>query len=155
MASLNFDASQVEPSTGKDPIPAGKYVAAIVESAMKPTKSGNGQYLELVYQVIDGDHKGRKVWSRHNLVHPNPTAVQIARAELSAVCRAVGVMAPKASAELHDQPLTITVTVTKRSDGDGLTNEVAAWAKKDVAAGAPQQAGAPGGATTPPWLRKG
>lgn len=161
MASLNnFDASTVEPSTGKDPIPAGKYIAIIVESAMKPTKSGNGQYLEFEYQIVDGEHKGRKVWSRHNLQHPNATAMQIARGELSAICRAVDVMAPKDSAELHNLPLTVTVKVQKRQDNGELANEVAGWAKKEAAGGAPQQhsGGGPpaasGAPATPPWLRR-
>jgi hypothetical protein len=155
MATLNFDANQVEPTSGKDPIPAGKYVASISASEMKPTKNGNGQYLELEYQVLEGEHKGRKVWSRHNLHHPNAQTVQIARGELSAICRAVGVMAPKDSAELHNLPLTVTVKVKKRDDNGEMTNEVTAWAKKDAAAGAPQQAGATAGTATPPWLRKG
>ena len=153
MATLNFDANQVEPASGKDPIPAGKYVTAISASEMKPTKNGTGQYLELEYQVLEGEHKGRKVWSRHNLQHPNTQTVQIARGELSAICRSVGVMAPKDSAELHNLPLTVTLKLKKREDNGEMTNEVTAWAKKDAAAGVPQQA-APTGGTTPPWLRR-
>ena len=155
MATLNFDANQVEPSAGKDPVPAGKYVAAITTSEMKPTKNGAGQYLELEYQIIDGEHKGRKLWSRHTLQHTSAQTVQIARGELSAVCRAIGVMQPKDSAELHNLPMTVTVKLKKREDNGEMTNEVAAWAKKDAAVGAPQQAGATGGPATPPWLRKG
>lgn len=153
MATLNFDATTVEPSSGKDPIPAGKYVAAIISSQMKPTKNGAGQYLECEYQILDGEHKGRKLWSRHNLQHPNAHTVQIARGELSAICRAIGIMTPKDSAELHNLPLTVTVKVKKRDDNGEMTNEIAAWAKKDAAAGAPQQA-APAGGATPPWLRR-
>jgi hypothetical protein len=150
MATLNFDANQVEPSTGKDPIPAGKYVAAVTASEMKPTKNGAGQYLELEYQIIDGEHKGRKLWSRHNLQHPNAQTVQIARGELSAICRAVGIMTPKDSAELHNLPMTVAVKCKKRDDNGEMTNEISAWAKKDAVAGVPQQAASP----TPPWLRR-
>jgi hypothetical protein len=155
MATLNFDANQVEPSTGRDPIPAGKYVAAITTSEMKPTKNGTGAYLELEYQILDGEHKGRKLWSRHTLQHPSAQTVQIARGELSAICRAIGIMTPKDSAELHNLPLTVTVKVKKREDNGEMTNEISAWARKDAAAGVPQQAG-PGTASpaTPPWLRK-
>ncbi len=155
MATLNFDANQVEPSSGKDPVPAGKYVAAITASEMKPTKNGAGQYLEIEYQILDGDHKGRKLWSRHTLQHTSAQTVQIARGELSAVCRAIGVMQPKDSAELHNLPMTVTVKLKKREDNGEMTNEVTAWAKKEAAAGTPQQAGATGGPATPPWLRKG
>jgi hypothetical protein len=155
MASLNnFDATQVEPSAGKDPVPAGKYLAAIVASEMKPTKNGAGQYLECEYQILAGEHQGRRLWSRHTLTHPSAQTVQIARGELSAICRAVGIMTPKDSAELHNLPLTVTVKLKKREDNGELANEVTAWAKQDAAAGIPQQAGATGGPATPPWLRR-
>jgi hypothetical protein len=155
MATLNFDASQVEPSAGRDPVPAGKYLAAITTSEMKPTKNGTGQYLELEYQILDGEHKGRRLWSRHTLNHPSAQTVQIARGELSAICRAIGIMTPKDSAELHNLPLTVTVKLKKREDNGDLTNEVSSWARKDSVAGAPQQIGSTTGAsTTPPWLRR-
>ena len=95
MANLNgFDATQVEPAAKFDPIPAGKYLAVITESEQKPTKAGTGHYLQLTFQIQEGVHKGRILWARLNLDNPNATAVQIARAELSAICRAVGVTAP-------------------------------------------------------------
>jgi hypothetical protein len=155
MATLNFDASQVEPSAGRDPVPAGKYLAAITASEMKPTKNGSGQYLELEYQILDGEHKGRRLWSRHTLNHPSAQTVQIARGELSAICRAIGIMTPKDSTELHNLPLTVTVKLKKREDNGELTNEVAGWARKDAVVGAPQQVGSTTGASsTPPWLRR-
>ena len=90
MADLRgFDANQVEPSADFEPIPAGKYEAVITESEMKPTKAGTGHYLQLTFQVVEGEFKNRLLWARLNLDNPNATAVQIARAELSAICRAV------------------------------------------------------------------
>ena len=133
MSTLNFDANTVEPSTGFDPIPAGKYPAVIVESNMKPTKNGNGQYLELTFEIIDGDFKGRKVWARLNLENQNSTAVQIARSELSAICRAVGVMQPQDSIELHNLPLIITVRCKKNPETDEITNEIKGYAGRTVA----------------------
>ncbi len=68
MANLNnFNANNVEPQTEFDAIPAGKYLAVITSSEMKPTKSGNGAYLELTFDVIEGEFKGRKLWARLNL----------------------------------------------------------------------------------------
>ena len=150
MANLgNFNASEIDPSVSFDPIPAGKYVAAITESEMKPTKSGNGHFLELTFEVLSGQYKGRKLWTRLNLDNPNPQAVQIARGELSAICRAVGVMQPKDSCELHNLPLVITVKCKKRTDTDEITNEVSGYAKREAATGQPQQAAS----DTPPWKR--
>lgn len=155
MADLNgFDANQVEPTSSFDPLPAGKYIAAIVESETKPTKNGRGSYLQLTFQVLDGPYKARMLWARLNLQNPNAVAVQIARAELSAICRAVGVMAPKDSVELHNLPLQITVKCKKREDTGEITNEIKGYAKKSAAGGEtpPQQTTAAGG-TTPPWKR--
>ena len=67
MVQLNFDANTVEPATGREPLPAGKYLVIINASMMKPTRMGNGQYLEFEYQVVTGPHKNRRVWSRHTL----------------------------------------------------------------------------------------
>ena len=150
MADLRgFDANQVEPAVGFEAIPAGKYVAMIVESEMKPTKAGDGAFLELVFQVLEGEFKGRKLWARLNLENANPLAVQIARAELSAICRSTGVMTPNDSVELHDLPLLITVKCRKREDTGDIVNEVKGYAKKEAAQGQPQQAAA----SIPPWRR--
>ncbi|MCC7407458.1 MAG: DUF669 domain-containing protein, partial [Phycisphaeraceae bacterium] len=96
MANLNgFNAAEVEPNASFDPIPAGKYLAAITESEMKPTKNGSGNYLQLTFTIVEGEFRGRVLWARLNLNNPNATAVKIARSELSAVCHAVGVMQPR------------------------------------------------------------
>ena len=141
MADLQgFDANTVEPTTDFDPIPAGKYLAIITASEMKPTKAGTGSYLELTFQVIEGPYKNRLLWARLNLDNPNATAVQIARAELSAICRAVGVMAPGDSVELHNLPLVISVKCKKREDTGEITNEIKGFSKREAAAGQIPQA---------------
>ena len=152
MANLNgFNAHEVEPSTSFDPLPAGKYIAAITASETKPTKNGDGNYLQLEFTILDGEYKDRKVWDRLCLNHPNPQTVKIARGNLSALCRAVGVMQPRDSVELHNIPLQITVKFKKREDTGELANEVRGYAKKEAAAGQPQQA--PVQNNTPPWKR--
>ncbi|MFW5690785.1 MAG: DUF669 domain-containing protein [Planctomycetota bacterium] len=152
MANLTgFNAHEVEPTTPFEPIPAGRYLAAVTASEMKPVKSGSGSYLELTFTVLEGEYKNRVLWARLNLNNPNPTAVKIARSELSALCRAVGVMQPKDSVELHNIPLLITVKVKKRSDNDELTNEIKKFEPKSAVAGQPQQARQAD--STPPWKR--
>ncbi|MCL2646861.1 MAG: DUF669 domain-containing protein [Phycisphaerales bacterium] len=154
MANLNgFNANEVEPASSFEPLPAGKYLAAITESEMKPTKSGGGQYLQFTFQILEGPHKGRNVWARLNLHNSNPTTVQIAQQELSALCRAVGIMTPRDSAELHNLPLVITVKRKKREDTGEFTNEVKGFESKSAApaVGRPQQA--PVTSNTPPWKR--
>ena len=151
MADLNgFDANQVEPTGDFDPIPAGKYVAVITDSEMKATKAGTGSLLQLTFQVIEGEYSNRLLWARLNLDNPNATAVQIARADLSAICRAVGVLAPKDSVELHNLPLVIHVRCKKRSDTGDLVNEIKGYSKKESA---PVASATSVGNSTPPWKR--
>ena len=151
MPSLQgFNAHEVEPNSSFDPIPADKYVAMIVESEVKPTKTGNGSYLQFTFQILEGPYKGRLLWTRLNMDHPNQQTVQIARGELSAICRALGVMTPNDSVELHNLPLVITVRCKKRADTGEITNEIKGYAKKEAAKGQPQQAAT----NTPPWRRQ-
>ncbi len=150
MADLSgFNANEVDPAVGFDPIPAGKYLAIITETEMKPTKAGTGQYLQLTFQVLEGEHKGRLVWARLNLDNPSEMAVKIARAELSAICRAVGVLAPKDSIELHNLPLTIKVGCKKRGDTGEMTNEVKGYESK----GSTDPVAAASVGSVPPWKR--
>jgi hypothetical protein len=151
MADLHgFDANQVEPAIDFEPIPAGKYVAVITESEMKETKAGDGHYLELTFQITEGEYKNRLLWDRLNLDNPNAQAVQIARAELSAICRAVEVMAPNDSVELHDLPLVISVKCTKRKDNGEITNEIRGYSKRETTAIDSQA----GNDSAPPWRRQ-
>jgi hypothetical protein len=152
MANLNgFDANTVEPSRTFDPLPAGKYLAAITGTEMKPTKDGTGSYLNIEFTILEGEFKDRKVWDRLCLNIPSKKAVEIAQANLSAICRAVGVMKLHDSVELHNIPLLVTVKLKKREDNGELANEVKGYAKKKVAfSGSPQAAS---GDNTPPWKR--
>jgi hypothetical protein len=85
MANLNgFNANDVEPNSAFEPIPAGKYLAAITASETKQNKAGNGSYLELTLSLLEGAYQGRQLWARLNLDNPNATAVKIARGDLSA-----------------------------------------------------------------------
>jgi hypothetical protein len=150
MADLGgFNANDVEPRGDFEALPTGKYTAVITASEMKQTKSGNGQYLQLTFEVLEGEHKGRKFWVRLNLVNPNAHAVQIARAELSSICRAAGIMQPKDSCELHNLPLLVTLRTRHQKGSDDLENVVSRYERKETAAGQPQQAAS----GAPPWKR--
>lgn len=118
MASLSgFDASKVEPSDFGI-IPVGDYEACIVNSEMKPTKDGQGQYLNLEIQIVGGQYQNRKLFEKLNLVNKSDTAVTIAKGTLSAICRAVGVLTPNDSSDLHNKTFRIAVG-SKKSDYSG------------------------------------
>lgn len=134
MASLaGFDASTVEPAKGFEPIPAGDYVAMIIASEMKKTQGG-GQRLALTLQVIDGQYQNRKLFDNLNLVNNGEnkaTTEQIAKATLSAICRAVGKLTPNDSSELHHIPLRVRVGIGPDQYGN-QQNVVKAYKPRDA-----------------------
>lgn len=152
VALRGFNANEVEPNDLFDPIPAGEYLCVITSSEEKQTKSRNGSYLELEFEVIEGPCKGRKLWDRLNLDNPNETTVKIAQATLSAICRAVNVITPNDSYELHDLPLVCKVRLQQRADSDEMTNVIKGYRARQTgnqsSAAAPTQQ-----SSTPPWKR--
>ena len=120
----DFDATEVEPMGEFAPLPAGKYLMAITESEEKETKSGDGKYLSLKLEVLEGDSKGRIVFTNLNLKNKNETAVRIAKQELSSICRAVEVLKPRNSKDLHDKPMLCTLAIKPPKDGYDAQNTV-------------------------------
>jgi hypothetical protein len=118
-----FDANTVEPSNF-DVFPAGKYLAQIVSSEMRPTKDGRGQYLFLELDILEGPFAGRKLFDRLNLVNDNPDTVDIATRTLSSICRATGQMQVKDSEQLHLIPLIADVRVRPPKGQYGESNSI-------------------------------
>ena len=126
MATINFNAETVAPSVAFEAIPAGKYNVVITDSDIKTNRRGDGEYLQFEFEIIDGEYRGRKLWSRLNTNNPNPDAVRMANADLSAICHAVGVLQPRDTVELHNLPLTVTVRCRKTPDGE-IVNDIKSY----------------------------
>lgn len=159
MAIINFNANEVEPSKAFDPIPAGKYIAVITDSEMKETRAGTGRYLQLEFEITDGEYAGRKLWSRLNIENQNAEAVRLARADLSAICRAVNVLTPSDSIDLHNLPLVIKVHCRKDKNTGEITNDIRGYESKANYKPEPKQApAAPVSSqgvrvpSKPPWM---
>lgn len=120
MALLNFKASAIQisdrPSTSFGPLPAGEYEMMIVKSDTKPTKAGNGHYLELEMHVISGEHSGRRHWERLNLDNPSAQTVKIAQEQLARLCMALGLDDVEESEELHDRAFIAEIGIDKKDD---------------------------------------
>jgi hypothetical protein len=113
-----FNAETVQPNEGFNPLPAGDYPVVITESELKTTKAGTGKYLSLKLQVLDGKYQNRILFDNLNIQNPSEVAQQIGQGTLSAICRAVGVMTPQDSSELHNKPLMATVKIENDQNGN-------------------------------------
>lgn len=126
LSNLNFNAEDpVHEQRDFSPLPEGRYPAIIEASEIKETKARTGQYMELTFQIIGEYFAGRKCWARLNLWNPSDQAVEIAKKEFASICKAVGVMAPVDSSELHNIPLEIKV-VQREYQGE-TQNEIKAY----------------------------
>lgn len=148
-----FNAAEVEPQSSMEPIPAGWYTCIITDSEFKPTKKGDGEYLQLRLDVIDGENEGRVLFDRLNLSNPNQTAVDIAQRQLSAICRAIGVMTPQDSADLHDKPIKVKVKIRPAGNGYEASNEVAAYDSADGDTKPQETQKTATGSSKKPWQR--
>ena len=143
-----FDAANVDPNAGFEVYPAGKYLAQIVASEMRPTKDGRGQYLFLELDILEGPFAGRKLFDRLNLVNDNPDTVDIATRTLSAICRATGQMQVKDSEQLHLIPLIADVRVRPPKGQYGESNSIR-YLPRNAAAPATRAPGAYASAPAP------
>ena len=151
MANLEgFDAEQQEEMKSFDALPKGDYLAMAIESEMKDTKAGDGAYLQFTWQIIDGEFKGRNLWSRLNLRNPNQTAMDIANRELGDICKACKILKPKDSSELHGIPVVLNVAVEKRKDTGDMTNRIKGYKAAMGSAQAPSPTIAASAVTTAP-----
>jgi len=149
---VRFDARQVAPAVPFELLPPAEYNVTITDSEMKPTAQNDGSYLALEMTVLDGEHKGRKLFDNLNLVNSNQTAAEIAYRTLSAICHAVGVMDVQDTQQLHGIPLKVKVGVQGASKGkDGreyeARNIVRGYLPVDGSTAIP---GAPAGTTAAP-----
>lgn len=126
-----FNAADVAPNDGFDVLPAGEYDVAIVASSVETTKKGDGRFLKLELQVLNGPYQNRRCFDRLNLWNPNAQAVQIAQGTLSSICRSVGVLTPRDSSDLHNKPLRVKLVV-KKSDEYGESNEVKRYSSRNA-----------------------
>jgi len=106
-------------------LPEGEYVVSIANTALMPNRKGNGQHLWIEFVVQQpAQYFGRAVSVRLNLYHDNPMAVEMARAELAAICRAAGRMRIQDTQELHGRMIRILVRHETTSQGRKVARPV-------------------------------
>lgn len=91
---FGFDINEYERTVGgggNNPLPVGFYGMVITRSVIKPTKAGDGKYLEVEFDITDpSDYGNRKFWDKFNIFNKNPTAQKIGREQLSDLLKSLG-----------------------------------------------------------------
>lgn len=134
-----FDATTVNTDDQFDVIPPGDYLVQVVQSDLRATKKGDGQYIWLELDILDGQYSGRKLWDNVNIINPNAKAQEIGQKILAQICKATGLAAVTDSEQFHFKPMIAKVKVQPATDQYDASNQVKAYRPAD--GGASQQPG--------------
>ena len=110
-----FDAKAIDTTNNFDPIPEGIYRVLVVSAEERPTANGNGQGLNVQYEVVEGQYKGRKLFHWINLRNQSKVAEEIGHKALALLCLATNVPQPRSPAELCGKLIQVVVKVTERN----------------------------------------
>ena len=111
LSNLNIDPN-VKESSSFIVLDEGKYKAVITADKLKDTKKGDGKYLELSLQVIEGDNAGVSINDRLNIMNPSEQAQAIGHGTLKRICTALNVpFPPTDTTTLYGKPLEILVGI--------------------------------------------
>ncbi len=112
MAQIGANLSGYKTLDDFEPLPPGEYHVGVVDSGVE--QKNNGLQAKFVYEVINGDHAGRKIHDRMWITHTNPTAAEIGLRSLKTLATSAGHQNPNMvndTEELHGRELVVRLAV--------------------------------------------
>jgi len=114
-----FDPAAHEGTQDLVPVPAGWYPAHIVEAEVRDAANGNGNYLWTVFEITEGQYKGRKVFQNVTIHNAVQQAVEIGQRLMTDIYTACGITGPTRSIDvLLCKPIKIRVNIRRDSNGE-------------------------------------
>ena len=106
-----FSGEGITHNNDFQPLTPGEYPVQINDACVKTTRAGNGQYVEIAFEVIGPQFNGRRLWHRCNIANPNPKAVEIGQEQLDQVRLAAGIASLTDTDQLLGAQMTVKVAV--------------------------------------------
>ncbi|TQV76648.1 DUF669 domain-containing protein [Aliikangiella marina] len=78
------------PETDFDVVPPNEYPMQAVDVTLKTTNDGTGKYINVQFEIVDGEQAGRKIFQMFNIKNKSAKAVQIGVGELKSWIKACG-----------------------------------------------------------------
>ena len=152
----SFDVESLPVSENNyEVLPAGWYDVTIAGAEIRNTKSGNGQYIAVRYDVLGPTHQGRVVFGNLNIKNESSKAEEIGRQQLGELMRAIGLTKVSDTDQLIGGTLQIKLAI-RTQEGYDPTNDVRGF--KSINGGsvpAPAaSAPAPKSGSAAPWAKK-
>lgn len=128
-----YNPNAYEPTQGVEPVPAGDYNVAIIDTQIKDTSSGQGRYLEITMKITSGEYTGNLLWERLNLWNQNVKTVEIANGRLSAICHAINLLTEFNNSDvMHGKQMRVRVQYLPNPDSKyGPQNKITSYKKSD------------------------
>jgi len=128
------------------PLPKGDYTLQVAKTALKPTKDGRGQYINVEFTVLGPKYQGRKLFTNFNVLNSSAEATRIGRQQLKSLILSAGVPAE----QVTDTEQLIGMTCGARVDTEeneqyGAQNRIKRFMKPEAVS---QASGLPDAFTT-------
>jgi len=89
--ALGFNVEDVE-APSFDLLPPGRYQVACTSAKVEPSRNNHSTVLANVEEtIVEGDHAGRKIWSRYVVAHADNKVMARGRADVVRLMSAYGV----------------------------------------------------------------
>lgn len=130
MSKFGFDLNDYESNGGGsrtyDPLPKGDYKLKCTEAEEKETRSG-GVMIAATFEVVGGEHDGRKVWNNYNIHNSSEKAQKIGREQVASWAKACGKPNATSFDELLERPFTAVLDIEKGKDGYSDKNRIVGY----------------------------
>ena len=90
MLNLDLNSRKDTASKSFEILPRGQYLVSCINAETKITKAKTGEFIECTFRVMEGPYEGRMIWTRFNIVNPNPLAQDIGLDQLTAYMLSAG-----------------------------------------------------------------
>lgn len=181
MAQLNLNLENTETQTAFEPLPAGDYLAQIVGSEIKESRSGT-HYIKFTWAILDEKYRNRQVFENVSITNPQGKTYQPGGSPMEIGQRKLKTIAVcgnhpnpnflKDTEELHGLPVILKLKV-RHDDQYGPQNDVKGYKQastvgqgtplvpgnkqqppppQDLPSASPEQQADPT-AAAPPWMQ--
>lgn len=138
MAKFGFSTDDYNPSDRDfEVMPKAEYTLKATEAEEKETNNGNGSYIAAVFEVVKGEHAGRKIWQNFNINNSSEKAEKIGREQIVGWARACGKPNAQDTDELLERNFQAKLDIEKGTGGYSDKNKISAFLMSEKAASAP------------------
>jgi len=125
MARFGFDPNEYKDQVNNfSPVPRGIYKLKAIEAEEFDTRAGDGTYIRVVFEVVDGDYARRKIFQNFNINNPSEQAQDIGRGQVYAWRMACNRPTAEDSDQLLEIPFMGAVDVEEGKGGYGPQNRI-------------------------------